>query len=95
MAIGAIKALKERGISVPQDVAVIGADGVFITTLVEPSLTTIDLPKYEMGYKAVEMLVDMIQNRRLTGDHIQMEGRLIVRQSTDAAVPENWDLKGW
>jgi len=95
MAIGAMKAIKEKGLSIPQDIAVIGADGIFVNTLIEPSLTSVELPKYEMGYKSVQMLVDMIQNRKTVGEHIRMEGKMVIRKSTDASVSEDWNLTGW
>ncbi len=95
MAIGAIKALKEAGKKIPEDVAVIGADGIFVASLIEPSLTSVELPRYEMGYKAVQLLIDMIRNHNDRGEHIELEGRLIIRQSTDPAVKTDWSLEGW
>jgi len=95
MAIGAMKAIREAGKRIPEDIAVIGADGVFVTSLINPSLTTIDLPRYEMGYRSVEMLVDMIRNHPDKGEKLVLDGKLIIRQSTDSSVKENWGVKGW
>ena len=95
MAIGAIKAVKEAGKRIPEDVAVIGADGIFVTSLIEPSLTTVELPRYEMGYRAVQLLIDMIRSHSETGEHIELEGKLIIRQSTDPTVQTDWSLKSW
>jgi len=95
MAIGAIKALKENGKSVPEDVAVAGADGLFVTTLIEPTLTTVETPKFEMGYRSVTMLVDMIKDGPEKCDHIRLAGRMIVRKSTDINAHQEWDLRGW
>ena len=95
MAIGAMKAIKECGKSIPEDIAVIGADGIFVTSLIEPSLTSVELPRYEMGYESIRLLMEMIQDHPETGRHIELDGKLIIRQSTDPDVKENWELKGW
>lgn len=59
MAIGAIKALRENGIRVPEDVAVTGFDN---STLAEPmGLTTVDIPDYERGYLAAQNLIQNIR----------------------------------
>jgi len=95
MAIGAIKAIKESGKSIPEDIAVMGVDGIYVTTLIEPSLTTVELPKYEMGKRACEMLVEMLTDPEADAQHISLDGKLIIRKSTDPNVKENWDLSGW
>lgn len=95
MAIGAIKAIKETGKKVPEDIAVIGADGIFVTSLIEPSLTTVELPRYEMGYRAVQLLIDMIRNHVDRGEHVELEGKLIIRQSTDPSIKADWSLQDW
>lgn len=95
MAIGAMKAIKEAGKSIPEDIAVIGADGIYVTTLIEPSLTTVELPRYEMGYRAGKLLAEMIQEPKASGQYIQLEGRLVIRRSTDPEAKENWELTGW
>ena len=64
-AIGAIKALKEYHIAVPGDVAVCGYDNLFPSTLINPAITTVSVPGYEMGVTAVEELLRRINNRDL------------------------------
>lgn len=95
MAIGAVKAIKEAGLSIPGDIAVTGADGLYITSLISPALTTVEFPRYDMGYRAAQMLIQMILNPSERGQHILMEGKLIVRESTDASVKGDWILTGW
>ena len=95
MAIGAIKAIKEAGLSIPDDIAVTGADGIYITSMISPALTTVEYPRYDMGYRAGKMLIGMIQNQAQGGQHIQMEGKLIIRESTDKSVKGDWILTGW
>lgn len=56
MAFGAIRALQELGLRIPEDVSLIGFDNVELSAIVQPPLTTIHQPKSEMGRAAVEML---------------------------------------
>lgn len=96
MAIGALKALKEAGIAVPGQVAIAGCDNIFASTLVNPQITTIDLPKYELGYTAFEELKRLMDGEgKLAPRSIILEARLIVRQSTVADQPGDWNLSMW
>lgn len=63
IAIGAIKALKEEGINVPDHVKVIGFDNISISPYIDPPLTTISQPIYKMGEEAVRMLLALIDKR--------------------------------
>ena len=92
MAIGALYCLKERGIRVPEDIAVAGFNDNVPASLVTPSLTTMRVPKAEMGSCAFDLF-----QRRNGGDEsariqIQLACELIVRQSTDANVQTAWEL---
>ena len=62
MAVGALHTLEHRGARVPEDIAVTGFDGIALSRLVRPALTTVRQPMRQMGEEAVELLV-----RRLTG----------------------------
>lgn len=95
MAIGAIKAIREAGKRVPEDIAVMGVDGIYVTTLIEPALTTVELPRYDLGYKACTMLMEMLRNKDKTGQKIILDGKLVIRKSTNPDYKENWDLTGW
>lgn len=57
MAIGAIRALEDNGLGVPQDIGVAGFDNIPLAALAEPRLTTIEIPAYKMGQRAMGMLV--------------------------------------
>lgn len=61
IAMGSIKALKEKGIKVPEDIKIIGFDNISICEFVDPPLTTIKQPIYEIGEGAVDILVSMIE----------------------------------
>lgn len=96
MAIGALKALKEAGISVPGEVAVAGCDNIFPSTLVNPQITTIDLPKYEMGYTAFEELKRLMDGEgKAAPRSVILEAELIIRQSTAAEKSGDWNLLMW
>lgn len=83
MAIGCIRALRDRGLRVPDDISVTGVDDIHLATVIEPTLTTVAQPKYEAGRQAVTMLVN-----RITGEYgggarqVQLDIELIVREST-------------
>lgn len=62
LALGVMNALKSMGLSIPGDVMVTGFDGVPQSAVVEPSLTTAQIPSTEIGYIAADMLLDRLQN---------------------------------
>ncbi len=95
IAIGALKALRERGISVPGQVAVAGFDGLFPGTLVQPAVTTIHVPRYNMGYEAVLECLRRIEDPEAQPRHVMLEGRLIPRNSTADLPATAWDLDNW
>ncbi len=61
MAIGCIRALREHGICVPQDIAVIGFDGFGHENVASPKLTTVRQPLYEVGTQLVDTLISLIE----------------------------------
>lgn len=81
IAIGAIKALHERGLRVPEDIGIMGFDNIYMASVVTPSLSTVSQPNYQMGSKAAEMLINLIQNPNTTVKNIVLKTELIVRES--------------
>lgn len=71
MAVGALHALERRGLRVPDDVVVTGFDGIPLSRLVRPSLTTVRQPMLRMGEAAVELLVERLSGQR-TGQPVSM-----------------------
>ena len=65
IAIGAIKAIKEKNIIIPQQMKVIGFDDILISKYIEPPLTTMKQPTYKMGEESVRMLIDLICNKKV------------------------------
>ena len=97
MAVGVLKALSECGKKVPDDVKVIGYDNVFISSIVEPSLSTINIRKRQIGVEAARILLEKIENPDAdqTTSVIEMKTRLVVRRSTVRNAPEDWILSDW
>jgi DNA-binding LacI/PurR family transcriptional regulator len=85
VAIGAISALKQLGKKVPQDVSVVGFDNIQMSALVDPPLTTISQPTYEMGKRAMEAILERVSDPRSAGKIIYFDTQLIVRSSTAAS----------
>jgi LacI family transcriptional regulator len=82
MAMGAMSALREAGLRVPRDIAVIGFDDIPGTRLVDPALTTIAQYPERLGARAAQLLLDRLGvGGPATGRHIEMPFGLVVRQS--------------
>ena len=83
MAIGALRRLKEKGYRVPEDFSVVGFDDIPESSFTCPALTTIRQPKLEMGRKAADFLLDLIDGKQL-GNAVQsmFEVVLVVRETT-------------
>jgi DNA-binding LacI/PurR family transcriptional regulator len=81
LAIGAIQAAKARGLTVPDDVAVTGFDDFSFSTYIEPQLTTVHIPGYEMGQIAAEMLLAEIDGTPPTVRQIVLPVEVVVRGS--------------
>ena len=80
-AIGAIRALLEAGLRVPDDVSVAGYDGIDVSGYISPSLTTIRQPVEEMAKDTVKLLFDIIAGKK-DHQHITYEAELLEREST-------------
>lgn len=81
MAIGAIRALKEAGLKVPDDISIFGFDNIEASSIIEPPLTTVSQPIYEMGKKSVEVLVKLINKEEVKEKKIMLKTKLIERHS--------------
>lgn len=84
MAFGALKAINEAGLRVPDDIAVIGYDDIEFCDYTNPTLTTIKQPRYTMGEKAMSILVSVLKSKQkpAVGKKICLMPELIVRNST-------------
>ncbi len=83
MAIGALNAIKDRGMSIPEEAAVVGFDNVPISKQFTPSLTTIDQHIHKKAETGMELLLDMIEGRPLPDRYcIEVPPTLVTRGST-------------
>src|SRR6266446_4705550 len=71
-----------RGMTVPDDLSIVGFDDLEEAEIVSPALTTIRQPLAEMGRIAVSLLIRLLDNQRLEALHVELGTRLVVRAST-------------
>jgi DNA-binding LacI/PurR family transcriptional regulator len=81
MAVGAIKAVKELGLKVPQDVSIIGFDNSTYLELVEPTLTTIAPPYADIGTLAFDTLYGLMNGHKPASNNVKLKCALIRRES--------------
>jgi LacI family repressor for deo operon, udp, cdd, tsx, nupC, and nupG len=82
LAIGALRQIKEAGLKVPDDVAVVGFDNIPFASMMNPSLTTVAQPMYEMGCEAAKMLIKRIAHPEERVESVFLDYELIIREST-------------
>ncbi len=84
IAISVIKTLKNSGFSIPKDIGVVGFDDIQMASMVEPELTTVKQPNYEMGYKAVDLLIEVLEkpDKQIEQKRIILSTELLIRKST-------------
>lgn len=81
-AIHTLAVARELGLRVPEDLSVVGFDNVPESALTDPALTTVAQPLHEMGRRAVEVLVDLLQHGAgASPAHVRLETSIVVRQS--------------
>ncbi|MGQ9473474.1 MAG: LacI family DNA-binding transcriptional regulator [Candidatus Caldatribacteriaceae bacterium] len=80
IALGAIERLREKGMSIPQDVAIVGFDDIWLSRLSHPRLTTIRQPVYELCKEAVTVLLDLVDKGVRPSSRI-LEPQLVIRES--------------
>jgi len=80
-AIGAMMELKQAGLHIPQDVAIVGFDDQPEAIVQVPPLTTVHSLTYERGYRALELLLDYVEGRQEKIEIVKVPTRLTVRQS--------------
>ena len=87
MGFGAMRALCERGVKVPEDVSVLGMDDLEIAEMVTPPLTTIHYPIKELVERAMELLISQISSGEVRAETIVLEPGMTVRRSTMRCPP--------
>jgi LacI family transcriptional regulator len=84
MALGAMRAIREAGLRVPNDIAIVGFDDLPLATQADVPLTTVRQPVIQFGAKAVELLIDLIENGINPPRHIILGTELVIRDSCGA-----------
>ena len=84
MAIGALRAARERGLRVPENLAVVGMDDIELAAYTDPPLTTVRVAKEEMGRLAAERLIAQIDGGGEASGILSVPGDLVVRESCGA-----------
>ena len=85
IAMGAMSALEQFGVEIPDDVSVVGIDDIPFAFLARPPLTTIRVPRERVGVVAFEALDKMLKKKRRQGSDHYVETELVVRKSTGTA----------
>jgi LacI family transcriptional regulator len=85
MAMGALRELRLAGLQVPKDLSVIGCDDIWLAKLTDPQLTTIMIPRAEIGAAAVEAILRTNSGDGRSGREIKIRTELLIRESTGAA----------
>jgi DNA-binding LacI/PurR family transcriptional regulator len=80
-AIAVIQCFMQAGLKVPEDISVMGIDNIDVAQYMNPMLTTVEVPKMELGKNAVRLLIDRIENGKTIPMTIKLPYRLIVRES--------------
>jgi len=81
IAIGALKAFKLRGYKIPEEISIIGFDNISESRIIEPALTTMDVPRLYIGQTAAKILIEQMQTKRIYTAKIEISTKLIKRFS--------------
>ncbi len=84
LAIGIIAAAAERGIACPQDISVVGFNDMLLAGRLQPPLTTIRIPQYDVGARAAELLMSLVDDPDRNPETVLISGELVIRGSTAA-----------
>jgi len=84
IAVGAMDAIKQRRLAIPQDISIVGFDDIGLASEVNPSLTTVHVPKRTMGIMAVQSLLQIIKRKEKPVKKMLVPTRLVVRDTTAA-----------
>jgi DNA-binding LacI/PurR family transcriptional regulator len=93
MAIGAMLAIKERGLRMPQDIGLVGFNNEPFTNLVTPRISSVDQPSFELGKIAAKLFLERVHNSDM--DHVEeiLKPKLCIRESSQRIAPKNGRVK--
>ncbi|WP_078409871.1 LacI family DNA-binding transcriptional regulator [Priestia abyssalis] len=82
LALGAMEAVRKRGLSIPEDISIIGFDDTLLASYSNPPLTTIAQPLEDIGDQAIDLIVAEIEGKKRAAQRIMLLPELVVRKST-------------
>ncbi|MCC6612329.1 MAG: substrate-binding domain-containing protein, partial [Anaerolineae bacterium] len=80
--VGIVRAAQDRGLHIPRDLSLVSIVADRIANLISPPLTAISLPAYQMGERAAQMLIRMLQNEQYEPEQELLKPHLVIREST-------------
>lgn len=86
VAFGAKAAIRDKGLNVPREIALVGFDDVPISRYTDPPLTTVKLPARELGHVAGDHLIRLIGGEKLAGARVLLDTQLVIRESCGASI---------
>jgi len=93
MVIGALQAINRVGLRCPEDIALVGFDDFEWAAVMHPRLTTVRQPTYEIGQKAAQLLFERLERRDASPQVVRLQPRLIIRESSGAALQSSMRLQ--
>ncbi len=84
VALGALQAIRQRGLRVPEDLALVGFDDIPLSAFIDPPLTTVRLPAVGLGWGAANLLIRLINNEDVPELEVLLETELVIRASSGA-----------
>ena len=82
LAVGLVEAIKTGGYLIPQDISVVGFEDTIVTSIINPSLTTVAQPMYQLGVTSAQKLLSLINEKEIKEQIEILETELIIRDST-------------
>ena len=86
IAAGVIQAIRESGLRVPEDISVTGYDDITLTSILEPALTTVALPTFNLGMKSAEMMQRRLDQKSFENEAVVLPCSMVLRGSTGPAA---------
>jgi LacI family transcriptional regulator len=92
VAMGALRALQEEGVSVPQDLAVVGFDDITAARFITPALTTVHVPTFGLGWSGAELVIRIVDGDRPNHIRVLLNTELVIRESCGASTDQRLEL---
>jgi len=94
MAIGAMLAIKEKGLRMPHDIGLVGFNNEPVTSLVTPGVSSVDQPAFELGKVAAKLFIETMHNDSDMSEVEEvLKPKLIIRESSQRIIPKNGRAK--